>query len=137
MPNSGKRCANCTNRGRKCVDVSWESLDRVRTKEKAALEKDFAEWEDVREKLDLVQKKLNEVMNRISMRRKIVAQADTRAKAKTICLMEELEAEEEIERAKNGGLSELEMATAMSELALGVGPEDWVPLDSADGIFSA
>ncbi len=48
-------------------------------------------------------------MAKIERHRKALELAEKRAKAKTICLLDELEEEEEAERVRNGGLSDGEL----------------------------
>lgn len=97
------KCASCTKKGIKCVNTTWSALDETRSKTKAQIDED----------LDLVEK----AMARISRNRKILDLANKRAKSKAICVLEELEIEEEAERKANGGLSNGEIAEANADLA--------------------
>jgi len=125
MPSSGVKCATCARQGRKCVDVSWKSLDTVRTKEKEGLNKDLEEME--------------RLIARISKRRKILALAEERAKRKTIYLVQELENEEEEQRKVNGGFSDVKLSEASRDLAGFLdstdvsGGVDWSVLGVSDG----
>lgn len=101
------KCSTCTRRGKPCVSVSWDVLDRTR-------EQKAAEIEDAEAKLRIanaeVRKMMAEVVRRqeeaakllesIDRNRKVLNQAHKRSEAKTICLLEELEAEEEEERQR-------------------------------------
>ena len=126
MPSSKSlKCASCAKKGIKCVDVSWGSLDKTRESTKAQLNKDLEE--------------LEKIMARISRNRKVLAQAEARAKTKTICLLEELEEEEQEERKVNGGLSNGELAEASNDLSVFLGSietsgmEDWNALGIPNG----
>lgn len=77
------KCAECVRLGRPCVNLSWESLDQTRSK----LRKELDEHED----------ELSELMAKILRKKKILRQADERAKQKTLHLMEEMEASGELE----------------------------------------
>jgi len=132
MPSSRSlKCANCAKRGIKCVDTSWKSLDETRQITKEKIEKDV---EDLVE----AQAQLAKVIARLSRNRKILSLAESRAKEKTICLLDELEEEEEEERRKNGGLSDGEIAVANADLSslmgvTGPGLEAWGDLGFPDG----
>jgi hypothetical protein len=101
------KCSNCTRRGKPCVSVSWDVLDR--TSEKKAAEIEDAEQRlrtvnaEVRKMMAEVVRRQEEaakIMESIERNRKVLKQAHQRAEAKTICMLEELQAEEEEERAK-------------------------------------
>jgi hypothetical protein len=81
MPNSTLKCAECTRLGKPCVNMSWPSLDKTR--------------EEYRAKVDADEKLLAEVMVRLLRNKKILAQAEERARKKTLCLASELEQEGE------------------------------------------
>ena len=53
--------------------------------------------------------KLEEITARLAKNRRVLELAEKRAKAKTICLLDELEEEEEAQRIRNGGLSDGEL----------------------------
>jgi len=124
------KCASCAKKGIKCVDASWDSLDRTRETTRSDIEKDMDELEQLMERQ-------REVAARIARKRKVLKLAEERAKAKTICLLDELETEEEVERVKNGGFSNGEL----EELSLGfvaynnatenAGKEVWSAWDTA------
>lgn len=71
MPSSSLKCSECVRRGKPCVNLSWASLDRTRDE----YEKKVAESE----------KQLSEVIARLLREKKILAQANERAKAKLLC----------------------------------------------------
>jgi hypothetical protein len=79
MTTSTKRlkCSECVRIGRPCVNMSWESIDRVR--------------EEYQAKVDADEKLLAEVISRLLRNKKILAQAKERAFKKTECLANELE----------------------------------------------
>jgi len=82
--------------------MSWKSLDKTREETKAAIEKDLDE-------MDRLMRQQQKVASRISKHRKVLKLAEERARRKTSCLLDELEEEEEMERVKNGGLSNGEL----------------------------
>jgi hypothetical protein len=96
------KCASCASKGIKCVNVSWESLDRTRETTKTEIEEDMDELEKLMERQ-------REVAARIARKRKVLKLAEARAKAKTICLLDELEDEEESQRIRNGGMTDGEL----------------------------
>jgi hypothetical protein len=77
MPNSNLKCAECTRLGRSCVNMSWEALDKTR-----------AEYQ---KKVDDDEKLLQEVIGRLLRNKKILAQANERARKKALCLASEME----------------------------------------------
>jgi hypothetical protein len=105
------KCANCARKGIKCVDVSWEVLDKTREEAKSAIEENLEELS----KLNAMQQRL---LAQLSRNRKILKIAESRAKAKAICLMDELEEEEEAERVRNGGHSDGELRELADNLAV-------------------
>ncbi len=70
------KCAECTRRGRPCVGVTWESLDRVRDK----LESEILQTEEEQARL----------FAKLSRLRKTLRQTQDRAKQKTLCLLKEM-----------------------------------------------
>jgi hypothetical protein len=70
------KCAECTRRGRPCVGVTWESLDRVRNK----LESEILQTEEEQARL----------FAKLSWLRKTLRQTQDRAKQKTLCLLKEM-----------------------------------------------
>ena len=81
MPNSPLKCADCTRLGKPCVNLSWASLDKTR--------------EEYQAKVDADEKLLAEVISRLLRNKKILAQAEERARKKTLCLASEMAAEGE------------------------------------------
>jgi len=78
MPDTGSRlkCSECTRLGRPCVNMSWQSLDKTR--------------EEYAKKVEADEALLAEVMTRLLRNKKILKQAEERAKKKTVCLANEL-----------------------------------------------
>jgi ribosomal protein S27E len=110
MPNSRSvRCASCAAKGITCVNSSWESLDRTRETTKLQIDRDLEE--------------LEKITARLAKNRRVLKLAEARAKAKTICLIDELEEEEELERVKNGGMTNGEAREAQAALEAMVGSE--------------
>jgi len=115
------------------VDLSWESLDRTRETTKAQIERDMEELE----KIAAAQLR---VLARISRQSKTLKRLEAKAKSKTICLLDELEEEEESERVANGGFSNGELEELSRDLvahnnnatAAG-GSEVWSAWDVPDG----
>ncbi len=70
------KCAECTHRGRPCVGVTWESLDRVRDQ----LESEILETEEEQARL----------FAKLSRLRKTLRQTHDQAKQKTLCLLKEM-----------------------------------------------
>ncbi|KIV99027.1 uncharacterized protein PV09_09253 [Verruconis gallopava] len=129
--SKGTRCASCTRKGISCVGQSWESLDKTREKTKSAINEDL-------KRLEKVSAELAEIQSRLSRNRVLLEFAEKRAKEKAICLMEELEQEEEEERARNGGLTDGELRELADNLAVStqaVGNQEVSNVsDSHDGI---
>ncbi len=80
---SHSKCAECTRRGRPCVGVTWESLDRVRDK----LESEILQAEEGQARLLEEQSRLFAKLARL---RKTLRQTQDRAKQKTLCLLKEM-----------------------------------------------
>lgn len=85
------RCSECVRKGRSCVSLSWEGLDRTR--------------DDLSKKIAADEKILAEVMMRLLRNRALLAQADKRAKDKAACLDVELLDEDCPAAAVGTGLS--------------------------------
>ncbi|KAI6786596.1 hypothetical protein KC332_g19142 [Hortaea werneckii] len=77
--SSNLRCSECVRQGKKCVNMSWESLDKTR--------------EEYRRKVDEDEELLAVVMARLMRNKKILRQAEGRAARKAECLASEMEAE--------------------------------------------
>jgi hypothetical protein len=76
MPESRLKCSECTRLGRACVNLSWTSLDKTR--------------EEYQKKVDEDEKALAEIMARLIRNKKILRQAEERARKKLLCLASEL-----------------------------------------------
>ena len=83
-----KKCAHCTRRKCPCVGVSWDTLDKVRDK----LESDIQNAETDQSRLLAEQTCVAAKLDRL---RKTLRQTKDRAKAKTLCLLQELSDDEE------------------------------------------
>lgn len=88
MSSRSAKCAHCTQKGRPCVAVSWESLDRTRNETESKIQSDEKERE-------ILFSRLAELHARIERNRKILKQAEERAASKMECLRDEMEAEGE------------------------------------------
>jgi hypothetical protein len=87
MPDSRLKCAECTRLGQACVNMSWESLDRTR--------------EEYQKKVDDDEKLLAAVISRLLRNKKILKQAEERARKKALCLASDMEAAGETEAAQD------------------------------------
>lgn len=78
MPDAPKRmkCAECTKAGKPCVNMSWESLDRTR--------------EEYRKKVEDDETLLATVIARLLRNKKILKQAEERARHKALGLANEM-----------------------------------------------
>jgi len=128
-PSRSVKCSVCARQGKKCVDVSWGSLDRTRSTTQEAIQKEEDNILKLNEELSRINQKLGRALSAIQRSRKILQLADARATAKTICLGKELEEEEEAERRDNpDGKSNAEREADASELAAlssAIGDVDW------------
>jgi hypothetical protein len=119
------KCASCQAKGIKCVNVSWHSLDKTREQTKAEINADLLE--------------LERITARLAKNRRVLELAEKRAKAKAICLLDELEEEEERQRLENGGLTDAELEdmsrdfVAHTNASENVGTEVWSAWDSSRG----
>ena len=87
MPESRLKCAECTRLGKACVNMTWASLDRTR--------------EEYQKKVDEDEKLLAQVISRLLRNKKILKQAEERARQKALCLASDMEAEGELEAAQD------------------------------------
>jgi hypothetical protein len=92
----------------------------------------------MKNEIDKDLEELEHLTARISENRKLLKLAEARALAKTVCLLDEMEIEEEQERIKNGGLSDGEMReVALERLTLqdaeGSSLVDWSVWGFLDG----
>jgi anaerobic ribonucleoside-triphosphate reductase len=78
MPDAPKRmkCAECTKAGKPCVNMSWESLDRTRA--------------EYRKKVEDDETLLATVIARLMRNKKILKQAEERARHKALGLANEM-----------------------------------------------
>jgi hypothetical protein len=82
-PNARLRCSECVRLGRPCVNLSWSSLDKTREEYAKKVEEDEA--------------LLATVVARLMRNKKILKQAEERAKKKALCLMSEMDASGELD----------------------------------------
>ncbi|KIV98454.1 uncharacterized protein PV09_09733 [Verruconis gallopava] len=114
------KCASCASKGIACLNSSWASLDKTR--------------EEARSQIDADLQELERITARLKKNRKILKLAEARAKAKAVYLLDELEEEEEMQRVKNGGLSNAELEELSKDLIvqnniLPQGPPIWSAWD--------
>lgn len=84
MENSSRlKCSECVRQNKPCVNLSWESLDRTR--------------EEYQKKIDEDEEELAKIMARLLRNKKILRQAEERAKKKAQCLMSEMDTAGELE----------------------------------------
>lgn len=81
------KCSECVRIGRPCVNLSWASLDRTR--------------EEYQKKIDEDELELSTILARLMRNKKILKQADERAKKKAECLMSEMETSGDLEVAED------------------------------------
>ena len=86
MPNSCLKYAKCTQLGHACVNMSQKSLDRTRDKYQKKVNED--------------EKLLATVISRLLRNKKILKQAEERARKKALCLATDMEAAGETEMAQ-------------------------------------
>lgn len=111
MPESRLKCSECTRIGRPCVNMSWESLDRTR--------------EEYQKKVDEDEKLLAEVISRLLRNKKILKQAEERARKKALCLASEMEKEGE-------EVSAQEMDCPAASVGMEFSPTMWSTLGLID-----
>ena len=101
------KCANCVKRGKSCVNVSWEWLDKEREKraEEIRLDKEklkVANEQVVKMMAEVVrrQNEASRLLAKIDRSEKTLNRVHDKAKAKTKCLIDELDEEEQEERER-------------------------------------
>lgn len=99
------KCSECVRIGRPCVNMSWSSLDRTREK--------------LQQEIDEDEEELSRVMARLLRKKKLLRQADERAKKKALCLANEME--------ESGELDALEDCPAAA-IGTAVSPAVWESL---------
>jgi len=116
MMESSKRmkCAECVKQGKPCVSLSWASLDQTRKK--------------LRSEIDEDEEELAAVMARLMRKKKILRQADERAKRKLECLVSEMEAEGEIDVPQD---------CPAADATVGLSPAVWSSLDFINNSIGA
>lgn len=111
MPDSNLKCAECVRLGRPCVNMSWTSLDKTREEYKKKVEED--------------EKELSVVITRLLRNKKILAQAEERARKKTLCLAADMEAEGEVVNATS-------LDCPAADALTGYSPAMWATLNMLD-----
>jgi hypothetical protein len=141
MPSSrSSKCASCAKLGKSCVEVSWASLDEIREAKKAQIAEDKeklsrANAEVMKMMAEVVrrQEEQSELLVRIERNEKTLLLAHERAKAKTVCLLDELDDEDKEERSRKRKRGELVSPepTDFSSFFVpdGSGSVDWARLD--------
>jgi hypothetical protein len=76
MPESRLKCSECTRLGHECVNLSWASLDTTR--------------EEYCKKVDADESLLAELMTHSIRNKKVLRQAEERARKKMLCLASEM-----------------------------------------------
>ncbi|KAL9626126.1 MAG: hypothetical protein Q9204_007560 [Flavoplaca sp. TL-2023a] len=107
------KCSECVRQGKPCVNLSWMSLDKTR--------------EEYRKKIDDDEQLLAEVMARLLRNKKILQQADDRAKRKADCLMAEMEA--------SGDFQETDDCPAAAA-TVGLSPAMWESLNFINNLVT-
>jgi hypothetical protein len=112
-PNARLKCAECVRAGRPCVNLSWSSLDRTREEYAKKVEEDEA--------------LLATVLSRLLRNKKILKQAEERAKKKAHCLMAEMDAAGELESEFSAPIN-----CPAADALVGLSPMVWSTLAMAD-----
>ena len=114
--SSRLKCSECVRQGRPCVNLSWASLDRTR--------------EEYRKKVEADEEELQRVLSRLLRNKKILRQAEERAKKKAQCLMSELDVNGELEAASSDDCPAASVGVAAS-------PAMWETLALLDSYTAA
>lgn len=101
------KCSECTRLGHPCVNMSWVSLDKTR--------------EEYQKKVDEDEKLLATVIARMLRNKKILKQAEERARKKTLCLADSLRGAGE---AVDAEVSVVEACPA-ADAGVGLSPALW------------
>ena len=88
MGDKRLKCSECARRGRPCVDMSWESVDRSVRLSREDLSRDES-------RRDELMRELAALMARIDRKRKVVELAQKRSIEQAHCLAREMAAEGE------------------------------------------
>ena len=80
LRTSRLKCSECVRAGKPCVNMSWQSLDRTR--------------EELSSKIAEDEKTLATVITRLLRNKKILKEADAKARRKTQCLLSEVAGQE-------------------------------------------
>ena len=115
MPDASSRlkCAECTRLGTSCVNMSWSSLDRTR--------------EEYEKKVEEDEKLLATVIARLLRNKKILKQANDRARQKAMCLASEMTEAGELEQAH-----EVDLNCPAASIDMCYSPATWSALAFID-----
>jgi len=83
MMKSHFKCTECTHQGHSCVSVTWKSLNHVRNKLKLKILQ-------AKEKQARLLKEQSRLFTKLAHLRKTLRQTQDRAKQKTLCLLKEM-----------------------------------------------
>ena len=85
MPQEDRlKCAECTRRGKPCVEMSWDAVERTKENLKAEVARGEQEvFARLRE--------LSELQARLDRKRKVLEQAQQRSDRQAQCLIREME----------------------------------------------
>jgi hypothetical protein len=113
MANSSRlKCAECVKQNKPCVNLSWESLDKTR--------------EEYRKKVEEDEEELSRVMARLLRHKKILQQAEERAKKKAECLFAEMDVSGELDGAED---------CPAASATVGLSPLVWESLGNIDSML--
>jgi hypothetical protein len=106
MPGGPSRlkCAECTKAGKPCVNMSWSSLDKTR--------------EEYEKKVEEDESLLATVIARLIRNKKILKQANDRARQKALCLANEMTEAGELDPAE-------EIDCPAASVGIGASPVTW------------
>ena len=114
MPTKSINCAACTKAGRSCVNISWKALESQEEKTQREILDDLERWQELMSENARIQAELSKLASGISRKRKFLAQTKARADKKMECLVKEVEAEDDAQRARNGGFLDGDLAEMAS-----------------------
>jgi hypothetical protein len=106
MPEGSNRlkCSECTKAGKPCVNMSWSSLDKTR--------------EEYEKKVEADETLLAVVVTRLMRNKKILKQANDRARQKALCMANEMVESGELDTAE-------EMDCPAASIGMCASPATW------------
>jgi hypothetical protein len=106
MPEGSNRlkCSECTKAGKPCVNMSWSSLDKTR--------------EEYEKKVEADETLLAVVVTRLMRNKKILKQANDRARQKALCMANEMVESGELDTAE-------EMDCPVASIGMCASPATW------------